>query len=108
MPVYAARLRDVKVIDGELRLVSRAWWAARQLTESTPNTALLDALLDERAAAAQTAVAGELADQPAHDVGDSLEAAAFQVTVHVDGGLDGFVAEVGLDDRQWDAGGDEP
>ncbi len=108
MPVYAARLRDVKVIDGELRLVSRAWWAARQLTASTPNTALLDALLDERAAAAQTAVAGELADQPAHDVGDSLEAAAFQVAVHVDGGLDGFVAEVGLDDGQWDAGGDEP
>jgi hypothetical protein len=48
-------MRDVATIDSDLRLLSRAWRAARvfseQLTEQTPTTELIDQLLDERAAA---------------------------------------------------------
>lgn len=45
-----ARVRDLDVIDGELRLVTSAWRVARELTRHSPSTELIDALLDERAA----------------------------------------------------------
>jgi hypothetical protein len=43
-------MRDIETIDGELRLVSRARVAC-VLRDRMPSTALIDELLDERAAA---------------------------------------------------------
>ena len=43
-------MRDIETIDGELRLLSRAWRIARVLCDPMPGTALIDRLLDERAA----------------------------------------------------------
>lgn len=43
-------MRDLAVIDEELRLVTRAWCVARERTHRTPSTDLIDQLLDERAA----------------------------------------------------------
>lgn len=43
-------MRDLDVIDGELRLITRAWLVARELKNHSPNTELIDQLLDERAA----------------------------------------------------------
>lgn len=43
-------MRDVATIDGELRIVTRAWLAARHCCDRAPSTALIDQLLDERAA----------------------------------------------------------
>jgi hypothetical protein len=44
-------MRDIEVIDGELRLLARAWRVARHMNGCTPSTALTDQLLDERSAA---------------------------------------------------------
>jgi hypothetical protein len=46
------RMRDIETIDGELRLLAREWCVARDLSGCTPDTALIDRLLDERAATA--------------------------------------------------------
>jgi hypothetical protein len=43
-------MRDIEAIDGELRLLARKWRVARHLSGCTPNTALIDRLLDEPAA----------------------------------------------------------
>lgn len=43
-------MRDIAIIDGELRLVTGAWRVARQLSDRAPNTTLIDQLLDERIA----------------------------------------------------------
>ena len=43
-------MRDIEMIDGELRLRARAWHVARELTSRTTSTAHLDELLDERSA----------------------------------------------------------
>jgi hypothetical protein len=48
-------MRDIETIDGELRLLVRAWREARVLSEQMPSTELIDQLLDERANAAMTA-----------------------------------------------------
>jgi hypothetical protein len=48
-------VRDIETIDAELRLLSRAWRAARVLSEQTPSTEFIDQLLDERSNAATTA-----------------------------------------------------
>ncbi len=52
-------MRDIETIDGELRLLFRAWHVARVLTRRTPSTVHIDELLDERAAslAAETMAA---------------------------------------------------
>jgi hypothetical protein len=42
-------VRDIETIDGELRLVARAWRVARHMG-CTPSTAHIDELLDERGA----------------------------------------------------------
>ena len=47
---YAPRMRDIATIDGELRLLARAWRETREMTGCTPSTALIDRLHDERAA----------------------------------------------------------
>jgi hypothetical protein len=52
-------MRDIETIDGELRLLARAWRIARVLSDRMPNTALIDQLLDERAHAGPRASAGE-------------------------------------------------
>jgi hypothetical protein len=39
-------MRDIETIDGELRLLSRAWRLARHMG-CTPSTAYIDVLLDE-------------------------------------------------------------
>jgi hypothetical protein len=44
------RVRDIETIDGELRLVARAWRLARDLG-CRPSTVHIDELLDERSAA---------------------------------------------------------
>jgi hypothetical protein len=44
-------VRDIETIDAELRLLARAWRVARELCDRMPSTALIDQLLDERAAA---------------------------------------------------------
>jgi hypothetical protein len=44
-------VRDMETIDGELRLLFRAWHVARELCDQMPSTAHIDELLDERAAA---------------------------------------------------------
>jgi hypothetical protein len=44
-------MRESEAIDTELRLLSRAWRVARALCDRMPSTALIDQLLDERAAA---------------------------------------------------------
>jgi hypothetical protein len=44
-------MRDIENIDGELRLLARAWRVARELCDRMPSTAHIDKLLDERAAA---------------------------------------------------------
>jgi hypothetical protein len=44
-------MRDITAIDADLRLVFRAWKVARVLCDPMPSTALIDQLLDERAAA---------------------------------------------------------
>jgi hypothetical protein len=43
-------MRDIETIEGELRLVVRAWREARELCDRAPSTAHIDALLDERSA----------------------------------------------------------
>jgi hypothetical protein len=43
-------MRDIETIDGELRLLAREWRVARHWSGCTPYTALIDRLLDERAA----------------------------------------------------------
>ena len=43
-------MRDLEVIDCELRLFSRFAKMAREADGRTPNTARIDALLDERSA----------------------------------------------------------
>jgi hypothetical protein len=50
-------MRDIETIDGELRLLSRAWRVAREFTLS-PSTAHMDALLDERSATLSRVEAG--------------------------------------------------
>ena|ERR1700730_9094038 len=45
-------MRDIKVSDSELRLLVAVHRTARELGNRVPNTALIDQLLDERAAAA--------------------------------------------------------
>ena len=47
-PTYAPPMHDIETIDGEFRLVSRAWRAARVLCDRMPNTELIDRLLDAR------------------------------------------------------------
>ena len=44
-------MRDIETIDGELRLIVRAWRVARLVSDRIPSTAHIDELLDERAAA---------------------------------------------------------
>ena len=44
-------MRDIENIDGELRLLARAWRVARELCDRMPSTAHIDKLLDDRAAA---------------------------------------------------------
>jgi len=55
-------MRDIATIDSDLRLLSRAWRAARvfseQPNEQTPTTELIDVLLDERAAATEALRSG--------------------------------------------------
>jgi hypothetical protein len=46
----APRMRDIETIDGELRLLARAWRVAGEMN-CTPSTAHIDVLLDERASA---------------------------------------------------------
>jgi hypothetical protein len=41
-------MRDIETIDSELRLVSRAFRAAREMNRSSPSTVHIDELLDER------------------------------------------------------------
>jgi hypothetical protein len=45
-------MRDIDTIDGELRLLVRVWRVARHIS-CAPTTGHIDALLDERAAAAR-------------------------------------------------------
>jgi hypothetical protein len=45
----APRMRDIETIDGELRLLARAWRVAAEMN-CTPSTAHIDVLLDERSA----------------------------------------------------------
>jgi hypothetical protein len=56
MPRLRAFMRDIDTIDAELRLLSRAWRVARQLSGCTPSTVLIDQLLDERAACLSEAI----------------------------------------------------
>jgi hypothetical protein len=49
-------MRDIENIDGELRLLARAWRVARELCDRMPSTAHIDRLLDERAAAFSAAL----------------------------------------------------
>jgi hypothetical protein len=49
-PTMCLPVRDIASIDGDLRLVSRACRVARQYCDGVPNSALIDQLLDERAA----------------------------------------------------------
>jgi hypothetical protein len=44
-------MRNIEVIDSELRLLFRAWHVAHVLTGRPPSTVHIDKLLDERAAA---------------------------------------------------------
>jgi hypothetical protein len=44
-------VRDIETIDGELRLLARAWRVARELCDRMPSTILIDELLDERTSA---------------------------------------------------------
>jgi len=44
-------VRDIETIDGELRLLARAWRVARELCDRMPSTVHIDKLLDERATA---------------------------------------------------------
>jgi hypothetical protein len=53
-----ARMRDIEVIDSELRLLFRAWRVARVLCDRMPSTALIDELLDERLAQRGGSLAG--------------------------------------------------
>ena len=51
-------MRDIEVIDSELRLLFRAWRVARVLCDRMPSTALIDELLDERLAQRVGSLAG--------------------------------------------------
>jgi hypothetical protein len=51
--IYAPRMRDREVIDPELRLLLAIRHMAREAEGRTPNTARMDALLDERTASAR-------------------------------------------------------
>ena len=55
-------MRDIETIDGELRLLARAWHLAWVLSDRIPITAHIDKLLDERAAALDNTASG--ADLP--------------------------------------------
>jgi hypothetical protein len=46
-------MRDLEVIDSELRLLAAVRRTARELTGRTPSSALIDDLLDERDQAAR-------------------------------------------------------
>ena len=48
--IYAPRMRDIEVIDFELRLLVAIRHMAREAGGRTPNTARTDELLDERSA----------------------------------------------------------
>jgi hypothetical protein len=48
-------MRDIEVIDGELRQLAREWRVARELCDCTPSIELFDELLDERSAAGNSA-----------------------------------------------------
>jgi hypothetical protein len=59
------RVRDIETIDAELRpLLIRAWRVARLLNDRIPSRALIDQLLDERAAALDRALSGPAANSP--------------------------------------------
>jgi hypothetical protein len=47
---HGAKLRAIEVIDSELRLLLAIRHMAREAEGRTPNTARIDALLDERSA----------------------------------------------------------
>jgi hypothetical protein len=51
-------MRDIEVIDSELRLLFRAWRVARVLCDRMPSTALIDELLGERLAQRGGSLAG--------------------------------------------------
>jgi hypothetical protein len=51
-------MRDIEIIDADLRLVSRAWRAARVVCDHMPSIELIDQLLEERSAAAARAKRG--------------------------------------------------
>jgi hypothetical protein len=53
-------MRDIEVIDSELRLLFRAWRVARVLCDRMPSTALIDELLDERLAQRGGSLAGRV------------------------------------------------
>jgi hypothetical protein len=42
-------MRDIEVIDAELRELAQEWRIAREVLDRTPSTELIDQLLDERA-----------------------------------------------------------
>ena len=44
-------MRDIETIDGELRLLFRAWHVAHVLSGRTPSTVHMERLLEDRAAA---------------------------------------------------------
>ena len=53
-------MRDMENIDAELRLLARAWRAARELCDRMPSIAHIDELLDERTAALSASVETEI------------------------------------------------
>jgi hypothetical protein len=61
---YARGMRAIETIDADLRFLSRAWRAARDLGEQTPVSDLIDQLLDERAAATDHGVENHPATDP--------------------------------------------
>jgi hypothetical protein len=47
--VYVSRMRNVEVIDSELRLLAAVRRSCQEIDSRTPSTRLIDSLLDERA-----------------------------------------------------------
>ena len=71
--VYALPVRDLEVIDSELGLLLAIRRMAREAEGRTPNTARIDALLDERGILTKidtprTSRSGRLALWPVHSV----------------------------------------
>jgi hypothetical protein len=56
-------VRDIEVIDAELRELAEEWRIAREVLDRTPCTKLIDRLLDERGAARFTADCVRLWDE---------------------------------------------